>query len=140
MKSNNSYLKKIVNNTGSNMSNKSNNIYLREIAKNTGSDVGEKHHSDNYYLGKIASNTFDIDTSELQEALSEKTQRITELEIEVETLESTMTTALNNANNRVIFGNIPKIIQVDDEIELSVTVLNDGKLVTGQTVEFYKEE
>ena len=57
MKSNNSLLSDISENTGSDREvNKSDNYYLKQIALNTGSEVSGRHF-DNFYLREIAENT-----------------------------------------------------------------------------------
>lgn len=58
MKTNNYYLRKIANNTGSEISKMKNDVfYLREIASNTGASVTGKIKNRNAYLKIIAENT-----------------------------------------------------------------------------------
>ena len=61
MKTNNYYLRRIANNTGSQVSKMRNELYyLRQIASNTGASVTGKLKNKNYYLRLIAENTVDI--------------------------------------------------------------------------------
>ena len=61
MRTNNYYLRRIANNTGSQVSKMRNELYyLRQIASNTGASVTGKLKNKNHYLRLIAENTVDI--------------------------------------------------------------------------------
>ena len=157
MSSNNKLLKNISSNLGVEVDDKIqyNNYYLKKIANQTGSEISG-HKSDNFLLKEIANNTKNISSSS-----SESSARISELEGtvvslngQISTLESEVS-SLNGQisgleddiedleyqrdNNIVLFLG-ESVVQTNGVVSVGAVVTNAGSRLNGQLVNFYVGE
>ena len=157
MSSNNKLLKNISSNLGVEVDDKIqyNNYYLKKIANQTGSEISG-HKSDNFLLKEIANNTENLSVgdsessariSELEGTVVSLNGQISSLEGEVSSLNGQISGLEDDIedleyqrdNNIVLFLG-ESVVQTNGVVSVGAVVTNAGSRLNGQLVNFYVGE